>query len=157
MAKIVLCGYGSHAQSLEKGGEQYAYVVNDNVNVGDVLQVIATSRKGRKFATTASPVETHRANSVDGQVIKQVTEQYTGEPLTEAYSGKQLGVKGFKGDPTYQAQTRARSLQAYQQENPNAVLSDNANKLVKDYGSDKPVTPKSNYESYADYSKKFMK
>lgn len=146
MAKIALCGYGHAAQSLAKGGEEYAYVVNDNVNVGDVLQVVATNWKsGKKFATTASPVETHRENSVDGQVIKQAVEEYTGEDLTKAYSGKELGVKGFKGDKAYQEQTRARSLEEYVKNNPSATLTENAGKLVE------------KYQSFDEYSKPFMK
>ena len=157
MAKIALCGYGHAAQSLAKGGEEYAYVVNDNVNVGDVLQVIATSRKGRKFATTASPVETHKENSVDGQVLKQAIEESTGDNLTEVYSGKQLGIKGFKGNEAYQQQVRAQNLQAYMQNNPSAEMTDNASKLVEYYGNPKGVNPKSNYQTFDEYSKPFMK
>jgi hypothetical protein len=52
MAKIALCGYGSKGQGVGKGGG-YAYVVNDNVKSGDNIQVISTSSKGNKFATTA--------------------------------------------------------------------------------------------------------
>lgn len=158
MAKIALCGYGHAAQSIDKGGEQYAYVVNDNVNVGDAIQVVATNWKsGKKFATTASPVETHRENSVEGQMNRQAIEGYTGEKLTEAYSGKQLGVSGFRGDSAYKQQVRAQNLQAYLQENPSAVATNNGEKLMQDYGNPKGVNPKSNYQTFDEYSKPFTK
>ena len=132
-----MVGYGHAAQSLDKGGEQYAYMVNDNVNVGDVIQVVATSRKGRKFATTASPVEMHKENSVTGQMIKSGVEGMIGDNLTQAYSGAQLGIGGFRGDKAYQQKVRAQNLQMYLQQNPQYEPTDNGARLIKNYGNPK--------------------
>lgn len=130
-----MVGYGHAAQSIDKGGEEYAYLVNDNVNVGDQIQVVATSRKGRKFATTASPVEMHRENSVTGQMIKSGVEGMTGQDLTQVYSGSQLGIGGFRGSKEYQLQVRAQNLQMYLQQNPQYEPSDNGATLMKQHGN----------------------
>lgn len=135
MAKIAMVGYGHAAQSIDKGGEEYAYLVNDNVNVGDQIQVVATSRKGRKFATTASPVEMHRENSVTGQMIKSGVEGMIGQDLTQVYSGSQLGIGGFRGSKEYQLQVRAQNLQMYLQQNPQYEPSDNGATLMKQHGN----------------------
>lgn len=132
-----MVGYGHAAQSLDNGGEQYAYMVNDNVNVGDVIQVVATSRKGRKFATTASPVEMHKESSVTGQMIKSGTEGMIGGKLTEAYSGAQLGIGGFRGDKAYTQKVRAQNLQYYLQQNPQYEPTNNGAQLIKNYGNPK--------------------
>ena len=130
-----MVGYGHAAQSIDKGGEEYAYLVNDNVNVGDQIQVVATSRKGRKFATTASPVEMHRENSVTGQMIKSGVEGMIGQDLTQVYSGSQLGIGGFRGSKEYQLQVRAQNLQMYLQQNPQYEPSDNGATLMKQHGN----------------------
>lgn len=157
MAKIALCGYGHDGRSYDETGNSYAYIVNDNVNVGDVLQVIATSRKGNKFVTTASPVEVHRESSMEGQLAKSWAESNASDgEINQTYSGKQLGVGGFRGSEKYKQETRARQMQVYQQEHPNAPLSKNASNLVDTYGSQEPITPKSNYKSFDEYSKPFM-
>ena len=138
MAKIALVGYGHEAQSIAQGGEEYAYLVNDNVNVGDAIQVVATNWKsGKKFATTASPVEMHKENSVTGQMIKSGVEGMIGEQLTEAYSGSQLGIGGFRGDKAYQQKVRAQNLQMYLQQNPQYEPTKNGAQLIKDYGNPK--------------------
>ena len=158
MAKIALCGYGHDGRGLGKSDDGYAYVVNDNVNVGDQIQVVATNwRSGRKFATTAMPRSTYKEMSVAGQIVKQNAEEASNSgEITEAYSGSQLGIKGFRGGEAYKQQVRAQNLQAYMQEHPTAEASKNGQTLMKDYGKEGGVSPKSNYESFAEYAKKFM-
>ena len=71
MAKFARVGYGSQGQGLGKNPEGYVYVVNDNVRVGNRIQVVATSQLGRKFGTTAKVLDkTFSENSVKGQQAK---------------------------------------------------------------------------------------
>lgn len=155
MAKIAICGYGHDGRGTGTTVDGYAYVVNDNVNVGDRLQVIATNwRSGRKFATTASPNRVVRENSAEGQFEKSYAESDMAASknanagvIEEAYTGKELGVKGFRGGAAYQEQTRANALEKYAQSHPNAEYSKNAQSLMKE----------STYQSYEEYSKPFMK
>lgn len=54
MAKLAICRYGSQGEGPENNpSKTYTYIVNDNVRSGDNIQVISTSSKGNKFATTA--------------------------------------------------------------------------------------------------------
>ena len=54
MAKLAICRYGSKGEGPESNpSKTYTYIVNDNVRSGDNIQVISTSSKGNKFATTA--------------------------------------------------------------------------------------------------------
>lgn len=54
MAKLAICRYGSRGEGPENNpSKTYTYIVNDNVRSGDNIQVISTSSKGNKFATTA--------------------------------------------------------------------------------------------------------
>lgn len=153
MAKFAQCGYGSQGQGLGTTADGYTYVVNDNVRTGDKIQVIATSRKGNKFATTAVPLHTYKENSVKGQKAKQdaiTSMENRGQKgeITQSYSGKELGVQGSKatkplGDghrtiSEYAQETRAGNLAMYMQKNPNATL-----------------TPKAK-ETFDSYSKQFM-
>ena len=93
MAKFAQCGYGSQGQGLGKTTDGYTYVVNDNVRTGDKIQVIATSKKGNKFATTAVPLHTYKETSAKGQIAKQQSLQKGKEPI-DVFSGKELGVQG---------------------------------------------------------------
>lgn len=157
MAKIALCGYGHDGRGMGNSFYGYAYVVNDNVNVGDVLQVVATSSKGRKFVTTASPHETMRENTAEAQKFKTTIQEDTHDgEINQVYSGKELGVKGFRGSEQYQQETRARQMQAYVQEHPNVELSQNASNLVADYGAKDGVNPPNRYQSFDEYSKPYM-
>lgn len=71
MAKFARVGYGSQGQGIgRKAPNGYVYVVNDNVRVKDRIQVVATSKLGRKFGTTAVPLSTFGENSVKGQQAK---------------------------------------------------------------------------------------
>jgi len=137
MAKIALVGYGHDGRGLGKTNYGYAYMVNDNVNKGDNIQVVATNWKsGKKFATTAMPLETHRENSLQGQLEKSWAESESRDgQITTAYSGSQLGIGGFRGSKEYQQQVRAQNLQMYLQQNPQYEPSKNGAQLIKNYGN----------------------
>lgn len=151
MAKIALCGYGSDGRGKQPYGDGYAYVVNDNVRVGDKLQVVATNWKsGKKFATTASPLNVYKEDSVNGQYARKIAEHdmahsdnHNAGELVNAYTGKDVGVKLFKGSEQYQDTLRAKNLEKYSQSHPNAEYSKNASRLME------------KYESFDEYSKKF--
>lgn len=146
MAKFAKCGYGSDGRGLGRTTDGYTYVVNDNVRKNDVLQVIATSPRGRKFATTAKTRNVYSENSKNGQDAKQQAQQNTeGNDPTRAYTGKELGVKGFRGgaktqqieglkpQTEYTMQTRAANLEMYMQTNPNTELTKNARETFESY------------------------
>ena len=149
MAKFAQCGYGSQGQGLGKTTDGYTYVVNDNVRTGDKIQVIATSKKGNKFATTAVPLHTYKETSAKGQMAKQQVQEKTGKEPTQSYSGKELGVQGSKatqplGDgkrtiSEYAQETRAGNIAMYKQKDPNAKWTEKAQ------------------ETFDSYSKQFMK
>ena len=141
MAKIALVGYGSQGQSTMQSGKEYAYMVNDNVNVGDKMQVVATNWKTKKkFATTAVAGHVLRENSKMGQEAKTLAQsqaRFTDGEITTAYTGAQLGIGGFRGDKAYQQQVRAQNLQMYLQENPQFEPTQNAAKGIAKYGNPK--------------------
>lgn len=149
MAKFAQCGYGSQGQGLGTTTDGYTYVVNDNVRTGDKIQVIATSRSGNKFATTAVPLHTYKETSAKGQMAKQEAMSKTGKDPTQSYSGKELGVQGSKatqplGDgkrtiSEYAQATRAGNIAMYKQQDPNAKWTKNSQ------------------ETFDSYSKQFMK
>lgn len=149
MAKFAQCGYGSQGQGLGKTTDGYTYVVNDNVRTGDKIQVIATSKKGNKFATTAVPLHTYKETSAKGQMAKQQVQEKTGKEPTQSYSGKELGVQGSRatqplGDgkrtiSEYAQGTRAGNIAMYKQKDPNAKWTEKAQ------------------ETFDSYSKQFMK
>lgn len=152
MAKIALCGYGSDGRGTGRTTDGYAYIVNNNVNVGDRLQVVATSRKNRKFVTTASPNRVIREDSAEGKIQRYFAEtdirhskNANAGKIENAYTGKEVGAKGFRGSESYQEQTRANVLQRYAQEHPNADYSKNSQELMK----------KGTYESFDEYSKPY--
>ena len=139
MAKFAQVGYGSRGQGLGRSPDGYTYVVNDNVRKGDRIQVISTSRKGKKFATTAVPLHTYKENSVKGQELKQKTTsdmENAGKEgkITQSYSGKELGLerKGVKQDQ-YQQQTRAGNIAMYKQQNPNAEFTQKSQETCEAY------------------------
>lgn len=154
MVKIAQVGYGSLGQGLGKTKDGYTYIVNDNVRTGDVIQVISTSRAGRKFATTGVPLHTFKETSVMGQKIKQEAEAALGNQgkspeITQSYTGKELGASGSRakgitlsGKQTpsqYTEETRAGNIAKYLEKNPKSVLSQKSQ------------------ETFDTYSKKFMK
>ena len=143
MAKFAQCGYGSQGQGLGKTTDGYTYVVNDNVRTGDKIQVIATSKKGNKFATTAVPLHTYKETSAKGQMAKQQAQEKTGKEPTQSYSGKELGVQGSKatqplGDgkrtiSEYAQETRAGNIAMYKQKDPNAKWTEKAQETFDSY------------------------
>lgn len=145
MAKFAKVGYGSAGQGLGTTEDGYTYIVNDNVRTGDTIQPVATSRKGRKFATTGVVRHAYRENSVNGQEAKQEAQE-AGADITNVYSGKELGVGGsrvaripqgsepkHKPASQYAERTRAGNLAMYMQQNPNAELTKNARETFDTY------------------------
>lgn len=158
MAKIAKVGYGSRGQGTGKtNGEGYTYLVGDSVRTGDRIQVISTSRNGKKFPTTGVPLHTYGENTVKGKEAKGEAEKATGQQPTQAYTGKELGLdmpflekmtlsqtetpqlKGQKQQSEYTQMTRAKAIGKYLGQNPTAELTQNAR------------------ETFDSYSKKFMK
>lgn len=152
MAKIALCGYGHDGRGTGTTTDGYAYIVNNNVNVGDRLQVIATSRKNRKFVTTASPNRVIREDSAEGKIQRYFAEtdiahskNANAGKIEQAYTGKEVGAKGFRGSESYQEQTRAKVLEKYAETHPNAEYSKNSQNLMN----------QGKYQSFDEYSKPY--
>ena len=85
MAKLAICRYGSKGEGPENNpSKTYTYIVNDNVKSGDNIQVISTSSKGNKFATTAKTL------------TKKDAEELSQKSGTKVESGvfKESSVKG---------------------------------------------------------------
>ena len=85
MAKLAICRYGTNGEGQERQpSKTYTYIVNDNVRSGDNIQVISTSSKGNKFATTAKVL------------TKEDAEKLSQKSNTKVESGvvKESGVKG---------------------------------------------------------------
>lgn len=143
MVKFAKCGYGSQGQGLGTTPDGYTYVVNDNVRTGDRIQVVSTSRNGKKFATTAVPLHTYKETSAKGQLAKQEVEAKTGKEPTQTYSGKELGVQGSRAtkqladgkrtQSEYTKQTRGGNLAMYKQQNPNTEFTKNAQQTFDSY------------------------
>lgn len=74
MAKLAICRYGTRGEGPENDpSKTYTYIVNDNVRSGDNIQVISTSSKGKKFATTAKTLTKKDAEELSqksGQEVK---------------------------------------------------------------------------------------
>ena len=148
MAKFAQVGYGSRGQGLGTTTDGYTYVVNDNVRTGDIIQVVSTSRAGRKFATTAVPLHTYKETSKKGQDAKQEAMSKTGQEPTQSYTGKELGATGStatkpladgkRSISQYTEATRAGNIAMYKQQDPNAVFT------------------KKSEETFDNYSKQFM-
>ena len=136
MAKFARCGYGSRGQGLGKTEDGYTYVVNDNVRTGDVLQVVSTSRAGRKFGTTAKvrSKSLYSENTLKGQLAKQEVESKTGHEATRAYTGAELGLtrKGVSKQE-YREQVRAGNVEKYIQKNPDSVLTQRTQETFDEY------------------------
>ena len=163
MAKFALVGYGSDGRGVGKTTQGYTYVVNDNVRTGDKIQPIATSRAGRKFATTGVVNHAYKENSVKGQEAKidvlskgdkEITrsvernvakgrismEQVDSEQkrrereVTQAFTGKELGLsRKGKTIPQYQQETRAANIEQYKQQHPNAVFTEKSRQTFDEY------------------------
>lgn len=162
MAKLAQCGYGSKGQGVGKT-DGYTYVVNDNVRTGDVIQVVSTSKKGRKFATTAVPLHTFKENTAKGQrarlqvlakgdkdIVKALEkrigkgemtmgqvkseEQRRGRTITQSYTGAEVGIsRSGISQKQYQQAVRGANLAKYKEKNPNAELSENSQATFDSY------------------------
>lgn len=85
MAKLAICRYGTNGEGPENNpSKTYTYIVNDNVRSGDNIQVISTSSKGNKFATTAKTL-----TKKDAQELSQKS-----GVKVESGVVKENGVKG---------------------------------------------------------------
>ena len=161
--KIAKVGYGRDGRGVGKTDGGYAYLVNNNVRTGDVIQPIATSSRGRKFVTTGKVNHSYSENSVLGREAKQQGEQALKdsaynkigqENLTQIKTGKEMGIENVPISPTtskqygldysnnqigeYNKLTRGLQVQQYQQQYPQAKFTKEA-------------------QTYEEYSKKFMK
>ena len=144
MAKFALVGYGSDGRGVGKTQQGYTYVVNDNVRTGDTIQPIATSRKGRKFATTGVVNHAYKETSVKSQEAKELAQENGASDVTRVYSGKELGAQGSRASEAglqseYAQQTRAGNIAMQLKKDPQTQLT--------------PLAQ----QTYDEYSKQFMK
>lgn len=144
MAKFALVGYGSDGRGVGATQQGYTYVVNDNVRTGDTIQPIATSRKGRKFATTGVVNHAYKETSVKGQGAKELAQENGASDVTRVYSGKELGAQGSRVSKAglqseYTQQTRAGNIAMQLKKDPQTQLT--------------PLAQ----QTYDEYSKQFMK
>lgn len=144
MAKFALVGYGSDGRGIGTTQQGYTYVVNDNVRTGDTIQPIATSRKGRKFATTGVVNHAYKETSVKGQGAKELAQENGVNDVTRVYSGKELGAQGSRVPKAglqseYTQQTRAGNIAMQLKKDPQTQLT--------------PLAQ----QTYDEYSKQFMK
>ena len=144
MAKFALVGYGSDGRGVGTTQQGYTYVVNDNVRTGDTIQPIATSRKGRKFATTGVVNHAYKETSVKGQGAKELSQENGASDVTRVYSGKELGAQGSRVPKAglqseYTQQTRAGNIAMQLKKDPQTQLT--------------PLAQ----QTYDEYSKQFMK
>lgn len=144
MAKFALVGYGSDGRGVGKTQQGYTYVVNDNVRTGDTIQPIATSRKGRKFATTGVVNHAYKETSVKGQGAKELAQENGVSDVTRVYSGKELGAQGSRVPKAglqseYTQRTRAGNIAMQLKKDPQTQLT--------------PLAQ----QTYDEYSKQFMK
>lgn len=144
MAKFALVGYGSDGRGVGRTQQGYTYVVNDNVRTGDTIQPIATSRKGRKFATTGVVNHAYKETSVKGQEAKTLAQENGASDVTRVYSGKELGAQGSRVPKAglqseYTQQTRAGNIAMQLKKDPQTQLT--------------PLAQ----QTYDEYSKQFMK
>lgn len=143
MAKFAQVGYGSKGEGIGNTPDGYTYVVNDNVRTGDIIQVISTSRAGKKFATTGVPLHTYKETSKKGQMAKQEAMSKTGQEPTRSYTGKEVGASGSMGTKPladghrtisqYQQSTRAGNIAMYKQQDPNAVFTEKSQQTFDEY------------------------
>ena len=182
MAKFAKVGYG-HNPNNESGlgrtkneePQGYTYIVNDNVRTGDIIQVVATSSSGRKFTTTGKTLHSYKETSVKGQEAKRSLEQNSQnlQEATKAYTGKELGVTGFRGrtkaeklaggeyekgqepQSKYTQMVRGGNIEKYLQQNPNAEITEYARKSLEIYKEN--TKQNANAQTFDEYSKKYMK
>lgn len=159
MAKIALCGYGTKGEG--KGGKApngYAYVVNDSVRNGDILQVVATSSRQRKFTTTAKSLHIYGQNTVKGSQAQQKAVENSGE-VTRAYGFKELGIKGASPKEPKALSPEMEALGQTKPQSPRAMAMRGGNlaAYMQEHG-DVQTTPlaQKSLETFDEYAKKFM-
>ena len=155
MAKIAKCGYGSHGQGVGHT-DGYVYVVNDNVRTGDKIQVVSTSKRGRKFGTTAVPLHIHGENTVKGRQAVQQAEQATGE-VTRAYSAKELGVSTSTRKPAEVPQA-LQDIKGITPQSPQtlSVRGGNLSQYMQTHQAELTPYAEKQVETYDSYSRQFM-
>lgn len=141
MAKFAKVGYGSDGRGTGKVGG-YLYVVNDNVRTGDRLQVIATSQRNRKFATTGVPIHTYKELSSKGMEAKREAmedmekSQRRDKDITRAYTGKEMGLqRSGISQKDYNEEVRAGNIEMYKREHPNAEFTEKSEETFDSYSS----------------------
>lgn len=146
MAKFAKVGYGSDGRGTGKVGG-YLYVVNDNVRTGDRLQVIATSQRNRKFATTGVPIHTYKELSSKGmeakrEAMEDMTEKEKekgiemDKDITRAYTGKEMGLqRSGISQKDYNEEVRAGNIEMYKREHPNAEFTEKSEETFDSYSS----------------------
>lgn len=163
-----MVGYGSSGQGKGKTREGYAYVVNDNVRVGQRLQVMATSHgvEKKKFFTTGVPLATYSENSQVGQIALQTeTGGRSKDQLTNAYTGAQLGASGdtlkknvrvgsLEPQTEYAMSARALTGEKALQADPSLKFTENALKTMNYYSES--TAQKKRTSEFDKYSKPFM-
>ena len=77
--------------------------------------------------------------SVSRYLTQDRLDKMTQQSITKAYTGKELGVGGFRGSQSREMAVRGAQLEKYMQENPKAQLTENAQ------------------QTFDSYSKKYMK
>ena len=164
MAKIALVGYGSEGKGIGLTDEGYAYVVNDNVRTGQVLQPVATNwRNGKKFVTTGKVRHAYKETSTLGQEVKsnaefdieEFADTQHAEKIERAYTGKELGAKGEKQFPQQAIGSKHKPLSAYEKSTRQKALA----QYVEDNPSSQPLKDrltKNAYDTFESYSRKFM-
>ena len=157
--KIAKVGYGRDGRGVGKTDGGYAYLVNNNVRTGDVIQPMATNWKsGRKFVTTGKVNHSYKETSVLGIEAKQQGEQTLKdsaynkigqEKLTQIKTGKELGIENVPISPTtskqygmdysknqigeYNELTRGLQVEQYKQQYPQAQLTEKAQTYEEKY------------------------
>ena len=156
--KIAKVGYGRDGRGVGKTNGGYAYLVNNNVRTGDVIQPIATSSRGRKFVTTGKVNHSYSENSVLGREAKQQGEQALKnseynkigqEKLTQIKTGKEMGIENVPISPTtskqydmeysknkigeYNKLARGGQVAQFKQEYPQAQFTEKAQTFEEKY------------------------
>lgn len=155
MVKIALVGYGHDGRAVGKTGEGngYAYVVNDNVRIGNVINPISTAKKKdgteTKFATTGKVNKLYSGNTAKGQEQIQKAGNGSLDNITKLYKGNEVGASGDKKRDIqtangnyvseYELQARAGNMAEYKIANPNAKFSQNSKDTFEEYS--KPYIP----------------
>lgn len=149
MAKFVKVGYGHDGRGLGGTTDGYTYVVNDNVNKGNIIQPIATQWKsGTKFVTTGQVLHAYRENSPMGKKAKQEVEnrneaeqllppeiqsQRSKEIQSVITGGGDLKIGGMRNTAEYRTAVRGANVASKMQQDPNAKFSEKSLETFEEY------------------------